>query len=275
MKKNNLLLSIVFCLMTIVLNAQSIKGVATYKTDTKMDMKIDSTKMNVDLQVSLMAQLRKQMQKEYTLDFNAEESIYTEVPKLDAPSAPSSSGIKIEFSGGTDILYRNTKESLVVNETEIMSKPFLIKDTAVKPAWVLEKDIKSIGNYTCFKATWTRDVEKQRFDSLKKEMVKETVSKTTTAWYTLDLPVQHGPSTFWGLPGLILEIEDGKQTILCSKVVLNPEKSKEIVQPTKGKEVTQEEYDAISEKKNAEMMEQFQQRSSKRKGSVNTIQIGG
>ncbi len=273
--KTTITTTLVFLLITSFSYSQKIKGVATYKTDTKMDMKMDSTKVNADLQASLMAQLKKQMQKEYTLNFNTEESIYTEVEKLATPSAPSSSGITIEFSGGSDVLYRNVKEAKYISETEIMSKPFLIKDEAEKPNWELVKEIKNIGNYTCFKATWTRDEDQQTYDSLKKEMVKETVSKTTTAWYTLDLPVQHGPSSFWGLPGLILQIEDGKQTILCSKVVINPEKTIEIEQPSKGKVVTQSEYNAIRDKKDAEMMEQFKQRTSKKNGDSFSIQIGG
>ncbi len=268
--------TMILLLVTASSFGQQIKGVATYKTDTKMDIKMDSTKVNNDMQASLMAQLRKQMQKEFTLNFNTEESLYTEVEKLDTPSAASSSGIQIKFSGGSDILYRNTKEATFVNETEIMDKPFLIKDAAEKPEWVLEKEIKNIGNYTCFKATWTRDVENQTFDSLTDELVTKTESKTTTAWYTLDIPVPHGPSGFWGLPGLILEIEDGKQTILCSRVVINPEQPIEIEQPTKGKVVTQEAYDKIQEKKSAEMMEQFHGGNGRRGSGDNmVIKIGG
>jgi GLPGLI family protein len=49
------------------------------------------------------------------------------------------------------------------------------------------------------------------------EMPKETI---VTAWYTPEIPVNQGPDKYWGLPGLILEVNDGK-TVLCSKVVLN------------------------------------------------------
>ena len=44
---------------------------------------------------------------------------------------------------------------------------------------------------------------------------------TITAWYSPEIPVSQGPENYWGLPGLILEVNDGKTTILCSKVVLN------------------------------------------------------
>ena len=41
------------------------------------------------------------------------------------------------------------------------------------------------------------------------------------AWYTLDIPVSHGPGEFWGLPGLILEVSAGNTTMLCSKIVFS------------------------------------------------------
>jgi GLPGLI family protein len=36
---------------------------------------------------------------------------------------------------------------------------------------------------------------------------------TITAWYTPEIPVSQGPEGYWGLPGLILEVNDGKTTI--------------------------------------------------------------
>lgn len=273
MKETATLLLLVL-LVSSPLLAQKITGIATYKTDRKMDLKMDSTTVDKGMQESILAQLRKSSQKEYELQFNAEESMYKKVEKLSTPS-PSSGGIKIEFSESSSVLYRNTKESKYVNETEISGKPFLIKDEAKKPDWELGKEIKNIGNYTCFKATWTRDVEEMDFDSSTNEMSTKTVSKTTTAWYTLDIPVQHGPSSFWGLPGLILEIEDGDLTVLCSRVVINPENPVSITIPKKGKVVSQEKFDEIQQKKSEEMMEQFQQSNGRRGGNNVMIRIGG
>ena len=78
---------------------------------------------------------------------------------------------------------------------------------------------------------------------------------TITAWYTPEIPVSQGPEGYWGLPGLILEVNDGKITILCSKIVLNPKEKAEIQAPSNGKEVSQKEYDEIVTKKMEEMSE--------------------
>lgn len=77
------------------------------------------------------------------------------------------------------------------------------------------------------------------------------------AWYTMQIPVNNGPGDFWGLPGLILEINSGRTTILCSKIVMNPTEKKEIKKPTKGEEVTRAEYTEIVTKKMAEMREMY------------------
>jgi GLPGLI family protein len=78
---------------------------------------------------------------------------------------------------------------------------------------------------------------------------------TITAWYTPEIPVNQGPEKYWGLPGLILEVNDGKTIILCSKIVLNPKEKLEIKAPTTGKEITQASYDQIVMDKIKEIQE--------------------
>ena len=90
---------------------------------------------------------------------------------------------------------------------------------------------------------------------LKKEEIKpslfkmqEPKDKMITAWYTPEIPVSFGPNNYWGLPGLILEINEPELIILCSKVVLNT-KGATIKAPNKGKKVSQKEFDTIQKKK--------------------------
>jgi len=88
------------------------------------------------------------------------------------------------------------------------------------------------------------------------EIPKEIV---VTAWYSPDIPINQGPENYWGLPGLILEVSDGKTVILCSKIVINPKEKKEIKAPKKGKLVTQSEYDKIVADKMEEWREMGRQ----------------
>ena len=62
------------------------------------------------------------------------------------------------------------------------------------------------------------------------------------AWYAPEIPVNNGPANYHGLPGLILEVSAGNTTMLCTKIVMNPEEKLEIQAPEKGKEVTKTEY---------------------------------
>ncbi len=74
---------------------------------------------------------------------------------------------------------------------------------------------------------------------------------------------------------MILEIHDGKLTIICSKIVLNPEDKVKIEEPNKGKEVSQAEYEEIMEKKAKEMQERYRPRKGQRDGETISISIGG
>ena len=78
---------------------------------------------------------------------------------------------------------------------------------------------------------------------------------TITAWYCPEIPINQGPENYWGLPGLILEVNDGKTVMLCTKIVMNSKEKVAIKAVGKGKQVTQKEYDEIVKKKMEEMME--------------------
>ena len=73
------------------------------------------------------------------------------------------------------------------------------------------------------------------------------------AWYTLQIPLRHGPAEYWGLPGLILEVSAGNTTMLCSQIELNPKEKVEIEAPDKGKIITKIEYQSTLKGKMLEM----------------------
>ena len=75
---------------------------------------------------------------------------------------------------------------------------------------------------------------------------------------TPEIPVNQGPEGYWGLPGLILEVNDGQTTILCSKVVLNPKEKAEIKAPTSGSVTNQKDFDETVMKKLKEVQEMRQ-----------------
>jgi GLPGLI family protein len=243
-------LLIAFTCTISVIQAQEFQGIATYKTQRKVDIKIDSTQVG-GMQDEIMAMLKKQFEKTYILTFNKEESLYKEDESLATPSAGGSM-VFISNMGGSGELYKNIKAQRYVQESDLLGKMFLIQDSLKTNLWKLQGDTKNIGIYTCFKATLEREVKSV---SEMDEVTKET--QTVTAWYTPQIPVSNGPEQFQGLPGLILELSYDSQTILCSKISLNPSKPIKIKEPTSGDSVSQSEFDDIMDKKMKEMESQY------------------
>jgi len=280
MKSIKKLFTIAIVLISSSILAQDFQGIATYKSQRKFDIKLDSTQMNSDMQERMMAMMKKQFEKTHILTFNKEESIFKEDEQLEAPQRQGMVMVMVE-TGGSDVMYKNTKEKRYTNQNESFSKLFLIQDTLEELDWELGSETKNIGDYTCYKATLKREVEVREsgisingdkdLDEELKPQMKEII---VTAWYTPQIPVNAGPAEYHGLPGLILEVTDGTTTMLCSKVVLNPEKTVEIKEPTKGKKITQEKYDAVMEKKMKEMNERMRNNRENRDGHSVEIRIG-
>ena len=267
---------------TFSLFAQDFQGVATYKTQRKLDLKIDSTQVGGGkMQKQIMDMLKKEFQKTFILTFDKNTSVYKEDEAL-APPSTGSRMIFISSDGGSDVLFKDIINQSITNQKETFGKQFIIKDRLKPIQWELHSDTKNIGNYTCYKATYSKEIEESMmtFSSSDEEQKEEEPTAapvmktiTVTAWYTPQIPVSNGPESYQGLPGLILEVNDGDLTILCSKITINPKKAIEISEPKKGKQVTQEEYDSIMLKKMEEMSEQYRGRRSDKEGIE--IRIGG
>ena len=207
--------------------------------------------------------LKSALEKEFVLTFNQGESLYKEEEKLEAPGQGGMRIGMMSSSGGPQ--YKSIKEQKLLQEQEFFGKKFLITDSLPELEWELTSETKNIGQYTCFKATAVRKMsgelinrfgppprkEEENGDA-DEESLKEVV---VTAWYTPQIPVNTGPDVYWGLPGLILEVNADRTTILCSKIVINPSEKEEIKVPSKGKKVSQSEYDAIVSEKIKEMRE--------------------
>lgn len=266
--------------------AQEFQGVAVYesKTSTSEFMKGMSGNRDItpEMQKQIEERMKKMFEKTFILNFNKTASIYKEEEKLDAPGQ-GGGRMMMSVMGGGGTHYKNTKYQQFIVDKEFFGKEFLIKDSLPKYNWVLGSESKLIGDYLCFKATAVVKVNESDFRNFrfrnrnnekeeikKSEAVKDSTNSkktnftdewelpkenTITAWYCPEIPINHGPENYWGLPGLILEVNNGKTVILCSKLVLNSKEKVEIKPASKGKEVTQQEYEEIVKKKMEEMRE--------------------
>ncbi|WP_233450936.1 GLPGLI family protein [Hanstruepera ponticola] len=263
---------------------QDFQGKAYYQTKTTMDLdNWGRGQMSEQQKKQIMERMKSFLEKQYILTFTQSESIYKEDEKLEAPGAGGGRGFGMmsSFTGGAQ--YKNVKEQELLQEQDFFGKQFLIKDSLPDLQWEMGTETKQIGQYTCFKATAVKKVDEFDWSSMRRrnrdkddaekkkdstesadaenknpmdeiEVPKEII---VTAWYTPQIPVNNGPGEYSGLPGLILEINADRTTMLCTKIVLNPEEKDEIKKPSKGKEVTRKEYNEIVKNKMEEMREMY------------------
>ncbi|MFD2827995.1 GLPGLI family protein [Leeuwenhoekiella polynyae] len=252
----------------LALPAQAQKfdgGIATYQSKTSFDMNnFGGREMSEQMKKQIAERMKSRLEKTFTLSFSKDESIYEEEEKLEAPGA----GGGMRFMGGgfsQGGIYKNIADDVYARQNELMGKTFLVKDTLAKLDWKLEKESKMIGQYAAFKATAVRKTEQNPWEALRRNRNAQADTTATeapkemviTAWYTPQIPVSQGPDEYWGLPGLILEVNAGPTVILCNKIVINPQSGLEIEMPGKGDEVSREEYEKIVAEKTKEMSERM------------------
>lgn len=252
-------------LIGFFVNAQEFQGKAEYFSKRVMKKKTENADaeskepLDPEFQKAIEEAMRKASEKEYLLVFNKTESLYEEQQKLEKPEATNGVSFSVSFSTAGK-KYLNLKDKNSIVEDEIFGKEFLIVEPLVKPEWKLSDETKKIGDYNCFKAEMiipVSEMEKQEYEEfLKREEKKPALfkmdkpqDKVVTVWYTPEIPVSFGPDNYWGLPGLILEVNDGSIILLCSKVTLGNKEKAAIKVPNKGEKVSQSKFDQIQKKK--------------------------
>lgn len=271
MKKFISLILLLFSVATF--SQKKFEGKATYMSKRTLDMSRYG-QMSEQQKKQMKARFKNFLEKTYTLSFNQSESSFKENVKLDAPGT---SGPSWSRSNGQGSIYKNLKDKEMIEDVEQFSKRFRVMEEMELPQWEMSAETKQIGQYLCYKATmvrvdnsidWGSIFSRRARNNQKKDSSKTTKDKEAvklqkiTAWYTPQIPVSAGPERYWGLPGLILEINAGRTTMLCTEIVINPEDVVEIKKPSKGKEVSRDEYNVMMKQKSEELRERFQNRRS-------------
>jgi GLPGLI family protein len=285
-----------FAFSCSVLHAQDFQGMAVYESKTSTSdfkTRMEGNKnMTPDMIKGIEERMKKAFEKTFILNFDKSASIYKQEEKLDALDQSSGGSpwrmmAAVSGSGG-GTYYKNVKDKTYTVDKELMGKEFLVKDTLTNLKWKMEGDTRQIGGYTCYKATAILASSKTDFRNFKPkddkninaegakdkksaetekkssilDMVDTPKSQAITAWYTPEIPVNQGPEGYWGLPGLILEVNDGKTVILCSKIVLNPKEKVAIKPVSTGKVISQKLFDETLIQKMDEMREMYRGRGN-------------
>ncbi|WP_425629595.1 GLPGLI family protein [Cellulophaga lytica] len=220
--KNSMVVNLMFLVLclTSVVAQKTTSGSITYTINLAPELIKSISKTN---NPNTRAILKNSKEVSYALNFNSKSSTYQKNESLYNESKQKLN-LVATGAGGTGIFYYNTEDNALLKQLTIGGDTFLITQNAKK--WKLLNTSKKIGKYNCYKATLLNNNNKET---------------KVTAWYTLDIPLAYGPKDYNGLPGIILELYEGKFFFKASKIELS-NKDKIIEKPVDGLNLTQEEF---------------------------------
>jgi GLPGLI family protein len=224
-----LLLTVYFCC------AQSKSGIVEYTIESlSPENTINIAKASKDIsEQKALLEMFSNEKAHFILEFNNHEALYKSAKiamQSDANKSQKPKFLEV-FGGGSSLYYTNSTEKLLITQKNSLGQLFLI--SASFKEWELTTETKKIGDYTCYKAKY-----------ISKNGNKNLINEV---WYTPEIPFQFGPTTYVGLPGLVLEVIAGKIRFTATKIQLSSE-STTITKPEKGNKVSEEEYMKIVEK---------------------------
>ncbi|NOJ76575.1 GLPGLI family protein [Empedobacter stercoris] len=235
------IISVFILLISIVSFAQQEKLEVSYTSRIILpdDFKFQppgggSRQMPKDIQEQMVKSLQEP--QDFTLTILGEESLYKLVEKISNSQEQGMRGLRggrMMLMNG-DYIYKNTSTQQLLKEQNMMMKSYTIQDTLQNYEWKLTRETKTILGNEAKKATAIID------------------SIQTTAWYIPTLKYKTGPENYWGLPGLIAEVEteinrgpiSGKRIISLTNIstVTN---TKSIEKPKDKNAISQKEYNKL------------------------------
>lgn len=262
------LISILIFLVSFGGLAQITK--ATYSLKVNMDFS-----GNPNMPKEVVERIKKRLSEPQTfhLFFDNNQSIYKKEEKLEAPQEGNRGMRMMRFgTGGNDITYTNLATRAQTIQQELFGKLFLVNKTPWTPKWNFTGETKQIGRYNAYEATYTHKQKPsqirmsfgRRNNETSKEEEPEEVEVTVSVWFTPDVPIPAGPERFFGLPGLVLMVQDGNRIFVCTEVKMNTTEKIDLTPPKKGQKVTGEEFAEIREEKTKEMRDRFQNNSNRK-----------
>ena len=237
MKKNIpiiiLLLFAFIALTPQTLKAQKQEGTIRYlytQNWAKMMASVDYLSKNQRDRMMYMWGNRSEWKTYTLLHFNSTESKYEDSEEEAEPGMEGWSNRKETF-----FMKRDFGKNTLYDGITMLGKTYLVLDTITPPAWKILNDMKEVAGHICMNA-----------------MLKDTLRhQETIAWFALDMPNSAGPERFFGLPGMVLEVDinNGALMITADKIELKT-LTHELAVPEKikGKKIDSDEYQKLIEK---------------------------
>lgn len=200
-------------------------GQVKYGVSNTLEFAVDSTKLVNDV---LSESAKKMNDLEYLLVFNSQEAVFEPIDYLEIDNSDFSRKMALKLAGtGTYYINLRTEEKLI--SKNFLGDQFLIQYPFIKADWIITKETKVIEGYKCIKATLNIEPNAIR-----------TKGTVISAWFSPELPVGIGPKNYSGVPGLILELNEGKLIYYAKEISLESET--DLRKPNKGLKITEQDY---------------------------------
>jgi len=238
--KNILAYLIVVVSSTITVKAQSVAGTASYEVRMKQAPQAnipeeDQKKLPPQVQLQLQASLAGAIQA-YELQFNGPVALYHEAPRQE--SGDSQMSVRTSVEGSARNVYRDLAAKTQTDIPSLDGVTYRITEPLQPQQWKLVNESRTIAGHVCLKATRPGSPVR-RITNGKEETLP---AADIVAWYAPDIEAGHGPAHYYGLPGLILQVDEGFRTINCTGVLLEKGKAPAIPAPKGGTVIDNKEF---------------------------------
>ena len=170
----------------------------------------------------------------YELKFNGKEASCKVRKYISISDSDNSIDDALIHVRGDGEHYFSSKTNLSLWAHNVFGRDVILVDTISSVDWKITKETKKIGKYKVIKA-------------IKKKILPNKKIINIIAWFSPEIPNNYGPVGYYGLPGLILELQ-GRDFIIYAKKVKFKKRITHIDKPSKGDYLTKEEYDAYIER---------------------------
>ena len=203
--KSNIILIIIGIAFSLSLKSQNVSGTIKYVAKHSWSKKyaaVDYISKAEKERIVYVWGHNDEWKQYGILTFNQTTSEYKEI-------ADEEEKYKYNYSERTQeyIIHRNFETNRMYDVIRMSGKLYLIDDTITPINWKIKNDMREIAGHICMNAAYT--------DTL--------LNKNIVAWFALDMPYSFGPEKYYGLPGMILEIDmnNGAVVITAEKVELS------------------------------------------------------
>lgn len=224
------LLTLFICIFYTNAHAQEMEGVVTYERVyhwSKIYSRLDYLSQEEKDRIKLTWGNDDENKTKMKLVFTPTQSKYT----YESDQASSDDG-RYSWRQREFQIYRNFDKEQKTELLEMLGKTYLVDDSLTAPRWKVMNQIKDVNGHVCMLAVTEDTIKKQK----------------VSAWFAHDIPVSAGPEQYYGLPGLIMELDinEGDVVVTATRVELK-KVGEEINLPKKmkGKKITNAEYRSL------------------------------